>query len=345
MELQRELTTSKRVSWGSILAGVVTVLAVSMLLTTLGASLGFALLSPQSDDMTNGAGTAMIVWSLISIVISLAAGAFITGRLAAIDGAIHGFLLWATSLIVATLLGAAAIGGILNTAGNIAGGIVSTTGNVVSGLGSAAGDTARGAMNAGEDIAKQLGFDTKLKSMKLDDQIVTALRKSKIKELQPEYLQSQLQAAGNDVAVAAKKFVTNPDKSDAIVSKLAEQLKQRGETVSASVDKNQVQKALTENSHLSPAQADKAVDNFIQTRDQAVKLVNQRLEQLEGKLNQAKGQYAEFKQEALQAAENATSTGAKVTLWSFIGLLLGAIVSTLAGLWGVNTHPGRKTRA
>jgi hypothetical protein len=345
MELQRELTTSKRVSWGSILAGVVTVLAVSMLLTTLGASLGFALLSPQSDDVTNGAGTAMIVWSLLSIVVSLAAGAFITGRLAAVDGAIHGFLLWATSLIIATILGAAALGGLINTAGNIAGGIVSTTGNIVGGLGSVAGDTAEGAMHASGDIAKQLGLDTKLKSMNLDDHIVTALRKSKIKELQPEYLQSELQAAGNDVAVAAKKFVTNPDDSDAIASKLAAQLKQRGESVSAAVDKNKVKKALTENTNLSPEQADKAVDNFISARDQAVKQVNQRLDQLEDKLNQAKGQYAEFKHEALQAADNATSTGAKVTLWSFIGLLLGAIVSTLAGLWGVNTHPGRKTRA
>lgn len=345
MELQRELTATKRVSWGSILAGVVTVLAVSMLLTTLGASLGFALLSPQSDDVTNGAGTTMIVWSLLSIVVSLAAGAFITGRLAAVDGAIHGFLLWATSLIVATILGAAALGGIINTAGNIAGGIVSTTGNIIGGMGSVAGDAAQSALDGSAGVAKQFGLDTKLDDLHLDDQIVTALRKSKIRELQPEYLQSELQAAGNDVAAAAKKFVSDPDNSDAIVSNLAKQLKQRGQTVSTAVDKDDVKKALTENSNLSTTQADKVVDNFIHARDKAVKQVNQRLDQLENKLNQAKGQYAEFKHDALQAADHATSTGAKITLWSFIGLLLGAIVSTLAGLWGVNTHLGRKTRA
>ncbi|MCX2195203.1 hypothetical protein [Pantoea agglomerans] len=46
MELVKETELNSRVSWGSIIAGVVTVMAVSLLLTTLGSSLGFSLLSP-----------------------------------------------------------------------------------------------------------------------------------------------------------------------------------------------------------------------------------------------------------------------------------------------------------
>lgn len=57
MKLVKEVELNRSVSWGSIIAGVVTVMAVSLLLTTLGASLGFSLLSPQSDDVfINGAG-------------------------------------------------------------------------------------------------------------------------------------------------------------------------------------------------------------------------------------------------------------------------------------------------
>lgn len=78
--------------WGSVIGGVITVLAVSLLLSTLGTSLGFSIVDPTSDDPINGAGTTVVIWSAVSIIISLAAGAFIAGRLAANDGLIHGFL-------------------------------------------------------------------------------------------------------------------------------------------------------------------------------------------------------------------------------------------------------------
>lgn len=97
--------SGEKISWGSVIGGVITVLAVSLLLSTLGTSLGFSIVDPTSDDPINGAGTTVVIWSAVSIIISLAAGAFIAGRLAANDGLIHGFLVWATSLIVAAVLG------------------------------------------------------------------------------------------------------------------------------------------------------------------------------------------------------------------------------------------------
>ncbi|HBT30673.1 MAG TPA: CAP-Gly protein, partial [Erwinia persicina] len=54
MELRNELALTKRVSWGSIIAGVVTAMAISLLLTMLGTSLGLSMLSPKSDDIVNG---------------------------------------------------------------------------------------------------------------------------------------------------------------------------------------------------------------------------------------------------------------------------------------------------
>lgn len=46
MVLVKEAELNRRVSWGFIIAGVVTVMAVSLLLTTLGSGLGFSMLSP-----------------------------------------------------------------------------------------------------------------------------------------------------------------------------------------------------------------------------------------------------------------------------------------------------------
>ncbi|PLV63711.1 TIGR04086 family membrane protein [Erwinia sp. B116] len=350
MDIQRDSVVVRRISWGSVIAGVVTAIALSLLFTTLGTSLGLSMLQPKADDVVNGADKAVLAWSVISVVISLACGGFIAGRLAGTDGTVHGFLSWATSLIVASVLGFMAVGGALNMAGSAVGSVASATGSAVSGIGSvaanAAGGTAGGTADMAKNLSDRLGFDTRLTAENADDNITEALRKSGIRELQPDYLQSQLQAAGNDVASAVKDLAVSPDSSDAIFDKLGQKLKARIDTVSQSINRDDVKTALAQNTSMTPEEADKAVDNFIKTRDTTVTQAKQRLDELQGRLNEAKVQYAELKKEAIEKADQAASAGARLALWSFIALLIGAVVSAFAGLWGVNTHPEyRRIRA
>lgn len=220
MGIVKQTELSRRVSWGSIIAGVVTVMAVSLLLTTLGSSLGFSPLSPQSDDMINGADKAFLVWSVISIVLSLACGGFVSGRLAGADGIIHGFLSWATSLLVASVLGFAAAGGILHMAGSAAGAAASATSSAVSGPGSAAGKASGATADVAQNITDRPGLNTQLAATQADTQVLDALRRSHIKELQPEFLQSQLEAAASDITDSVKNLAVNPDNSDAIFDTL-----------------------------------------------------------------------------------------------------------------------------
>lgn len=346
MERIKDMELNRRVSWGSVIAGVVTVMAVSLLLTTLGTSLGLSLLSPESDDVVNGADKAVLAWSVASVVLSLAFGGFVAGRLSGVDGTIHGFLSWATSLLVASILGFAAAGGILHMAGSAVGATVSVAGSAVSGLGNMAGKAAGATADVGQNIVEGLGLNTQLTDQPANQQIMDALRKSNIKELQPEFLQAQLEDAGHDLTTAVKNLAVNPDNSDAILDGLNSKLKSRAESISKGVDRNEVKKALTDNTRMSPDEADKAVDNFIEARDRSVQEISKRMTQLENRLNEAKAQYAEFKQQAKETADAAAHTGAIIALWSFFGLLAGAIISALAGLWGVNTHPAyRKMRA
>ena len=346
MDIVKDAVLQKRVSWGSIIAGVVTVLAISILLTTLGASLGLSMLSPKSDDVVNGADTTVLIGSVVSVIVSLACGGFVAGRLAGADGTIHGFLSWASSLLVASVLSFTLAGGILNMAGSAIGSVASATGSVVSGLGSAAGKTAGGAVDVGKNIADRLGLDTKLDAQNIDQQVLVALKKSNIKELQPEFLQSQLEAAAKDLAQSVKDLAVNPGNSDAILDGLNQKLKSRTDAVSKNIDPNNVKKALADNTQLTPEEADAAVNNFMQGRDKVVGEFNQRMADLEKNLNDAKAQYADLKQKAKEKADEAAKVAAKISLWSFIGLLIGAVVSAVAGLWGVNTHPElRKIRA
>ena len=346
MDIQRDSVVVRRISWGSVIAGVVTAIALSLLFTTLGTSLGLSMLQPKADDVVNGADKAVLAWSVISVVISLACGGFIAGRLAGTDGTVHGFLSWATSLIVASVLGFMAVGGALNMAGSAVGSVASATGSAVSGIGSVAANAAGGTADMAKNLSDRLGFDTKLTAANADDNITEALRKSGVPELQPDYLQSQLQAAGNDVASAVKDLAVSPDSSDAIFDKLGQKLKARIDTVSQSINRDDVKTALAQNTSMTPEEADKAVDNFIKTRDTTVTQAKQRLDELQGRLNEAKVQYAELKKEAIEKADQAASAGARLALWSFIALLIGAVVSAFAGLWGVNTHPEyRRIRA
>ncbi|MEH0871174.1 MULTISPECIES: CAP-Gly protein [Serratia] len=338
MQVANELATVKKISWGSVIGGVITVLAVSLLLSTLGTSLGFSIVDPTSDDPVNGAGTTVVVWSAISIILSLAAGAFIAGRLAANDGLIHGFLVWATSLIVAAVLGALLVGSAVKATGNALGAIASTSGSLLSGAGSAIGKGASGLADAGGKVFDKLGIDTKLEPEKLQDNVVAALKKSDIPSLQPEFMQQQLDAAKSEVGDAVKALALQPDNSDAIIQDLVAKLKKHGEVISQDVDEDSLKKALSENTDMTPQEVDQTVKNLVDAKNKTAQLVNQRLNDVEVKINQAKQEYTELKQKAREQAAEAAKALSHAALWSFFALLIGAVISALAGLWGVKTN-------
>ncbi|RLM21110.1 CAP-Gly protein [Brenneria alni] len=337
MSITNELHVAKKISWGSIIGGVITVLAISLLLSTLGTSLGFSIVDPLSDEPVSGVGTTVLVWSAVSIIISLAAGAFIAGRLAAMDGLIHGFLVWATALIVAAVLGSMVLGGAMKATGNALGSVASLTGNVISGAGSAVGDGLQGLGSMGGKAFDNLNLDTTLQPEEMSNEVAAALRKSNIESLQPDYMKTQLEGAKTEIGEAVKAIAINPNNGDVIVQNLIEKLKKRGEALAKDVDRDSLTKALSENTSMSQEEVNKTVDNLIEAKNRTTQLVNQRLNDVEAAIERAKQQYADFKQEAREEAAAAASAMAHAALWSFFALLIGAIVSAMAGLWGVKT--------
>lgn len=337
MSVINELHAAKKISWGSIIGGVITVLAVSLLLSTLGTSLGFSIVDPLADEPVNGVGTTVLVWSAISIIISLAAGAFIAGRLAAMDGLIHGFLVWATALIVAAVFGTALLGGAMKATGSALGSVASLTGNAISGMGSVVGGGLQGLADMGGQALDNLNLDTKLQPEAVSNDVAAALRKSNIASLQPDYMQTQLEGAKTEIGEAVKAIAVNPQNSDEIIQTLTDKLKKRGDALSKDVDRDSVTKALSENSSMTQEEVNKTVDNLIEARNQTVQVVNQRLNDVEANIEQAKQQYTELKQKAREEAATAASALAHAALWSFFALLIGAVVSALSGLWGVKT--------
>lgn len=133
------MNRTKRISWGAIIGGVVVALVVQMVLSLLGLGIGFGTINPvEETNSLSGLGTGTLIWWVVSMLISLFAGGYVAGRLAGFsirtDSILHGILTWAVFTLVSFYLLTTAVGGILNTAGNIVGKVTSAAGQGMSAI-------------------------------------------------------------------------------------------------------------------------------------------------------------------------------------------------------------------
>lgn len=323
-----------RVSWGSIFAGVLTVLSISILLSILGTSIGLYMFDPLSDKPVSGIGTTMGIWTVVSLLLSLAAGGFVAGKLSGADGIIHGFLVWATTLIVAVVLGIFLTIGAVKLTANILGSVSSVTGNVISGVGSAVGSGVSELTGQAESLFGDIDFNDEVDKNEVRQDVRDALRKSGVKEFQPEYLQSQLKIVKSDLNKSVKKLVTNPNDADAIINQFLETVKSRADKAFKDVDRDDLTKAIANNSSLSKAEVDKAVDEYIILLNNANTQGKELISNLEQTVEQAKQDLEVMKQKALEETEEATNSAATSGIISFFAILIGAGLCAFCGFFG-----------
>jgi hypothetical protein len=136
LEDATRLRASPGASWGAILAGAVVAVAISVVLVTLGAGLGFASISPWQDRGLSAASftAAGAIWLIVTQWVSAAGGGYLAGRLRQrwlathshevfFRDTAHGLVTWsvATLLVAAVLAGSAAslMGGVSQAAGGL----------------------------------------------------------------------------------------------------------------------------------------------------------------------------------------------------------------------------------
>lgn len=252
-----------RVSWGSVFGGVMTVLAISVLLSILNSSIGLFMFDPLSDHPVAGIGTAVGIGSAIILVAGMAAGGFVAGKLAGMDGMIHGFLVWATTLIVAVVLGIFLAVGAAKMTVNTLGAVSSVTGSVLSGTGDTVGNGVAALSEDAKELFGEIDFNATLKEGNIPQNIRTALLKSDVKELQPDYLQKQLAEVKDDLEASVKKIVRFPQQADESIDSFLDRLKQRTENISKNIDRNDLAKAIANNTNMSKAEANKTIDQYM----------------------------------------------------------------------------------
>jgi AcrR family transcriptional regulator len=122
----------KRISWGAVLAGVITTLALQLVLSLLGVAVGASTIdpvqegTPQASTLGMGAG----LWWVGTALVSVFAGGWVAGRLAGVpvrtDGLLHGFVAWGLATLLLFYV-------LTTTLGSLVGGAFNVVGSVVNG--------------------------------------------------------------------------------------------------------------------------------------------------------------------------------------------------------------------
>lgn len=116
-----------RVRWGPIISGIVVALATQLILSALGAAIGATFLSDSGAPRSNapGVGTGVGIWSIISLLIALFLGSWVTGRACGpmnrSTALLNGAILWATTLALSSWLLASGVTGAFGIAASNAG--------------------------------------------------------------------------------------------------------------------------------------------------------------------------------------------------------------------------------
>jgi hypothetical protein len=119
-----------RVRWGPILSGLVIALATQLVLSAIGAAIGASTIAGSGAPRSNAdtAASAVGIWAIISLFISLFVGGWVTARACGpmnkSTALLNGAILWATTLALSSWLLASGVSGAFGLVAANAGEIV-----------------------------------------------------------------------------------------------------------------------------------------------------------------------------------------------------------------------------
>lgn len=182
----------KRISWAAIFGGALIALGIQLLLSLLGLGIGSGAVDPLKEkNPMDGLGMGALIWWIITFLIALFAGGWVSGRLSGaahkFESVLHGVLTWVIFVLFNIYLLTSAAGSILNTAGGILGSTLSL-----------AGQGAVAASPALANKAEQKIDEQNIDSSDVQNQI------EKLKAKAPE-AEAKARQVGEDVAKALSK--------------------------------------------------------------------------------------------------------------------------------------------
>jgi hypothetical protein len=119
-----------RVRWGPVLAGLVTAISTQLVLSGIGAAIGLTTIANSGAPRSNAdaVGSAVGIWSIVSLLIALFIGGWITARACGpmnrSTALLNGAILWATTLAISAWLLSSGVSGAFGIVASNAGEIL-----------------------------------------------------------------------------------------------------------------------------------------------------------------------------------------------------------------------------
>lgn len=310
-----------RISWGAILAGTLTALAVVFMLNLLGIGIGLTTIDPMTEtDPFSGLGTGALIWMGLSNLVALFVGGLVAGRMSGLpsnsDGGLHGFLTWALFALISVYL------------------ITSTIGTMVNGMSSAVsglfGNSQSEKIIVQMDEAQKKGksnVDFSYANIKAEAfQLINKAEKyDVISEDASGEARETVNEVENETQEAYNKL--NLDKNlDQFFNDLSFDLDDNGDldiTVDGNQDflnKEDMKSYLVNNTELSEAEIDG--------------LVNKWDKNIENAVDKAESFYAKAKQKAIKFSDKAADAIGTISIAAFIVFFLGALAAFFGGATG-----------
>ena len=318
---QNAKTKISRISWGAILAGALTALAIAFILNLLGLGIGLTTIDPLTENHTfDGLGTGTIIWWVVSNLVALFAGGLVAGRSAGLpsksDGGIHGFLAWGIYLFLALFV------------------MTSVAGAALSGMGSMVSSV------FGSDDAKQVVVDLKnaqkesekgtMSSFKnVKQEIYQVIQTAEDYGVAPDDAKQNVKGSMDSVQSKTSKAIKKLDLKDAVsefINDVSVDLDKQGNlNISVEGDgdylnKKKLKNYLTKNTELSDAEINGVINKWDKKLKEAVK--------------KAEALYQKAKKKALKASEKISDAVGTASIYLFIALLLGSLAAFFGGTAG-----------
>lgn len=306
----------KKLSWGSIFAGLLVALVAMLLLNLLGLGIGLSTINPVTEqDPMSGIGTGAIIWWVISNLLAIFAGAYVAARTAGIPlgfiSSIHGILTWCAYTLVSFWLLTTAVGGIISGVGSV---ISTTVSAVGSGIEAVAGGSGSQQQN------QQQGQDSNTLGQ-ITSEVQKILRQTEDPALQPDSIKRRAQQNLEDIkqTVRTEETLTNEE-----VQEIWQQILNMTQNLTQEIDREDVVNVITARTDLSEQTVNNVADVVVRNVQKAQQEIQQFASQAE--------------QQAEEAAQNAAEAASSAAIWSFFALLLGLGAAFAGGKVGTPKH-------
>lgn len=329
---------AKNVSWGAVFAGIVTTIAVLIAFSLLGTAIGLGVTEPTSDQPFQGLGTGLAIWAIVTLAIAIAAGGFVTGVLAGRAGFIHGVVTWGGSIIAAAVVVSLAASAVLGAVGAVFSSTASAVGSGASSLGSVVTSAVGGATDQIADALSDVDAE------EVQAQTEDILIGTDVPQLQPGYLQEQVQESQEEILDAGRALLSDPDQYEQILSDLASSLADRAQTIGEAVDREAIANSVAENTDLTGAEAEELTNDIADGLETAADTVQQELSTVDERIQDLQTQVTATVEQARESADEVADSAAAAAGWAFAGTLIALVISAFAGLLGARLVDERPVR-